>query len=114
MRGPYVITALPDDLSGLTTELAAALYRAAMTHGSQINPEHKLLMVKTPMMVCVLATTLPDQLRMTVSRLPGVLMADSATLVFLTSEGHNYMILDGDIDIAELVAIAADLGAQDP
>lgn len=113
MRGPYVVTALPDDLSGITTEIIVGLHRAAMAHGRLINPEHKLLMVKTPLLVCVLVTTLPDQMRLTVSRVPGVLFADQAVLIFLTDEGHNYMLLDGGIDVAELVAIAADLG-QDP
>ncbi len=114
MRGPFVVTALPDDLSGFTTELLVGLHRAAMAHGHLINPEHRLLMVKTPLLVCVLATTLPDQLRMTVSRLPGALMADQAVLIFLTEDGHNYALLDGSIDATELAAIAADLGSDDP
>jgi|GEM_PF-3584593 len=114
MRGPYVITALPDDLSGLTTELAVALHRAALAYGRQVDPQQKLLMVKTPLLVCVLATTLPDQMRMSVSRLPGAIMREHAALIFLTADGHNYMVLDGTIDVAELVAIAADLGSDDP
>ncbi len=110
MRGPYVVTALPDDLSGITTELAAALHHAAMVHGHQVNAQHKLLIAKTPLQVCVLATTLPDQLRMTVSRLPGALIADAAALIFLTADGHNYVLLDTAIDVTELVAIAASFG----
>ena len=112
MRGPYVVTALPDDLSGITTELIVALHRAAMARGRLINPEHRLLMVKTPLLVCVLATTLPDQMRLAVSRVPGALLADEAILIFLTDEGHNYMLLDGAIDVAELVAIAGELGSD--
>lgn len=112
MRGPYVVTALPDDLSGITTELIVGLHRAAMTRGHLINPEHRLLMVKTPLLVCILVTTLPDQMRLTVSRVPGALYADKAVVIFLTDEGHNYMLLDGAIDVAELVAVAADLGSD--
>ncbi|HJV33086.1 MAG TPA: hypothetical protein VJ694_03600 [Patescibacteria group bacterium] len=114
MRGPHLVTALPDDLSGLTTELFVALHRAALDHGTQVNAQHKLLMAKTPLLVCVLATTLPDQMRMTVSRLPGVLVADQAILIFLTADGHNYVLLDGSIDLAELVAVAATFGAAGP
>ena len=114
MRGPYVVTALPDDLSGITTELAAALHRAAMRHGRAIGAHHKLMMVKTPLLVCVLVTTADDQMQVAVTRTPGTIAPDQAVMIFLTADGWNYMILDGTIDIAELVAIAADLGSDDP
>ncbi|HTK59997.1 MAG TPA: hypothetical protein VL283_02225 [Candidatus Baltobacteraceae bacterium] len=107
MRGPYLVTALPDDLSGFTTELFTALHRLALACGDLINPEHRLLMVKNPLLVSVLATTLPDQLRMTVSRLPGALFESDAILIFLTEDGHNYVLLDGTIAFEELAGLAA-------
>lgn len=114
MRGPYLVTALPADLSGITTELVVGLHRAAMSRGTLINPEHRLLAVKTPLTVCVLATTLPDQMRLTVSRIPGALFADAAALIFLTADGHNYMLLETSIDVTELAAIAAAYGSDGP
>ena len=114
MRGPYLVTALPDDLSGITTELVVGLHRAALTHGRQVDPRQKLLTVRTPLAVCILVTTLRDQMRLTVSRLPGAIVRDHAVLVFLTADGHNYMLLDGTIGIDELVAIAAQLGSDGP
>lgn len=110
MRGPYLITALPADLSGLDTELVAALHRLTMARGRQINPQHKLMMVKTPLLVCVLATTLPDQMRMTVSRVPGALPHDDAALIFITADGHNYLLLETTIDVEEMKSIVQDLG----
>jgi hypothetical protein len=114
MRGPYVITALEDDLSAITTEVVAGLHRAALRLGRQVDPRQKLLTVKTPLQVCILATTLPDQMRLTVSRLPGAIYAEQAVLIFITADGHNYMLLDAAIDVDELVAIAAQLGTDDP
>jgi len=70
MRGPYLVTALPDDLSGITTELVAALHRAALTHGQPAGAQHRLLMAKTPLLVSILATTLPDQMRLAITRFP--------------------------------------------
>lgn len=110
MRGPYLVTALPDDLSGITTELAAALHRAALDHGQPAGPQHMLLMAKTPLLVCVLATALPDQMRLAVTRFPGMVMADQAVMILLTADAHNYLILDVTIDVAELVAVAATFG----
>ena len=110
MRGPYLITALPEDLSGLDTELVAALHRLTLSHGRQVNPQHKMLTVQTPQIVSLLATTLPDQLRMCVSRMPGALSSDQAVLIFVTADGNNYLLFDGSIDIEELKAIIQALG----
>lgn len=114
MRGPLIVTALPADLSGITIELAVGLHRAAMARGHPVDSQHRLLVVKTPLKVCVLATTLPDQMRMTVSRLPGAIVLDQAVMIFLTADGHNYLLLDATIDIEELAAIAAQLGSEAP
>ena len=114
MRGPYLVTALPDDLSGLTTELAASLHRAAMIHGQPIGTHHKILMVKTPQLVCVLVTTAPDQMQVAVTRLPGTIVPDQAIMIYLTADSWNYMILETGIDLSELFAIGAELGADDP
>ena len=107
MRGPFLITALPPDLSSLTTETFTVLHRLAMLCGKLINPEHRLLVVKNALQVSILATTLPDQLRMTVSRQPGALFESTAVMIFLTEDAHNYVLLDGELDPAELIAIAA-------
>jgi hypothetical protein len=107
MRGPILITALPEDLSSLTTETFTVLHRLAMLCGRLINPEHRLLVVKDALQVSILATTLPDQLRMTISRMPGMLFESDAVMILLTEDGHNYVLLDGTIDPAELLAIAA-------
>jgi hypothetical protein len=111
MRGPYLITALPEDLSGLETELVAALHQLTLAQGRQANPQHKLLMVTTPHPVSLLATTLPDHLRISISRLPGAMSYDHAVLVFLTADGHNYLIFDDEIGVEELKAIIRDFGA---
>lgn len=113
MRGPYLITALPDDLSGLTTELFTALHRLAMRLGDPVDAQHRLLMVKDPLLVSILVTTLPDQLRMVVSRLPGTFVYGTAAMILLTEDAHNYVILETTIDHAELETIAA-IGAKLP
>lgn len=117
MRGPHLVTALPDDLSGLTTELFTALHRLAMLLGDPVDAQHRLLMVKNPLMVSILVTTLPDQLRMVVSRLPGAFVYGQAAMVLLTEDAHNYVIIETTIDRSELEAIAsvaARLGPDDP
>jgi len=39
-----------------------------------------------------------------------MVMAEQAALIFLTADGHNYVILDATIDVEELVAVAATFG----
>lgn len=110
MRGPYLITALPEDLFGLETELFAALHGIALAQGRPAGPLQKIACFKTPLLVCVLATTLPDQMRMTISRMPGALFDADAVMIFLTADGHNYVLFDASIDAEELRAIARDHG----
>lgn len=111
MRGPFLITALPEGLTGLDTELVAALHRLTLTLGRRTDPQHKMLTVTTPFVVSLLATTLPDQLRMCVSRTPGALAYDKAVLIFITADSYNYLLFDDTIEVDELKSIIRDLGA---
>lgn len=109
MRGPLLITALPEDLSGLEIELVLALHRLTLKLGRDNAKLHKLLVVKTPQPVSVLISTLPDHVRMSVSRVPGQMPYDDTALIFITADGHNYLLLETTIAVAELQAIVRDL-----
>lgn len=113
MRGRHLITALPEELQYVTTELVVALHRAALKHGDVVDKDRRRLTVRTPLQVCILATNAADQMQLSVSRNPETLLMDQAEMIFITDDGHNFMVLDVTIAPEELTVIAAMLGSDD-
>lgn len=103
--GPFLITALPEEFAGLTTEIVAELKDLVMRTG-EARPQESLCRRSwdTPM-VSVSVSTRPDHLRMMVGRFPGVVIGSDLAVIFLTEEGNNYVVWDRNVSVDDLIRI---------
>lgn len=109
MRGPYLITALPEDLSGLDTELIAELHRIVLARGRRLPGDLACLAAMTPEPVFIAASTRPDHLRLNIRRQQAqVVDGRSLAMIFLTADGINYVLLLMDVRVEELRSIVND------
>ena len=103
--GPFLITALPEEFAGLTTEIVAELKDLVMRTGDVYPQESLCRRSWASPMVSVSASTMPDHLRMMIGRFPGVIVGPDIAVIFLTEEGNDYVVWDRNVAVDDIIRI---------
>jgi hypothetical protein len=103
--GPFLITALPEEFAGLTTEIVAELKELVLKTGDVYPQESLCRRSWARPMVSVSVSTKPDHLRMMIGRFPGVVIGSDLAVIFLTEESNNYLVWDRNVTVDDIIRI---------